>query len=140
MTNTTIYGVDDGSYQAAGKIDGLIGLVDAFYDIMDQQPSFKTIRDMHPSDLTESRLKLAYFLSGWLGGPKLYKQHYGSIHIPSAHRQLAVGAAERDAWLQCMQHAIALQPYADDFKDYLLTQLAVPAERIRNACHVSDRV
>jgi hemoglobin len=30
-----------------------------------------------------------------------------------------------------MQKAIAEQPYTDDFKDYLLTQLRVPAERIR---------
>jgi hemoglobin len=29
-----------------------------------------------------------------------------------------------------MEAAIAAQPYADDFKAYLLTQLRIPAERV----------
>lgn len=132
------YGIDDASYLAAGQLDGLIRLANAFYDTMTSEPAYKTICDMHPSDLSDSRLKLAYFLSGWLGGPKLYKHHFGAINIPSAHRHLAIGSAERDAWLQCMQQAIAQQPYADDFKAYLIAQLAVPAERIRTACYRSN--
>jgi hemoglobin len=81
--------------------------------------------------LAESRRKLSYFLSGWLGGPKLYAEHYGGIRIPLFHKPFPIGDAERDAWLLCMQKAIAEQPYTDDFKDYLLTKLRVPAERIR---------
>lgn len=39
-----------------------------------------------------------------------------------------------DAWMLCMQKAVAEQPYEESFKHYLLAQLAVPAERIRQAC------
>ena len=76
MNDTTLkYGEGDHSYQTAGQIAGITRLVDKFYDNMERFEQAQTIRDMHPDDLTESRKKLAYFLSGWLGGPKLYSQH-----------------------------------------------------------------
>lgn len=125
------YGENDNSYQAAGQLAGLTALVDAFYEQMSQLPEAAKIRAMHPKDLSGSRQKLTYFLSGWLGGPKLYNEHFGSIRIPLFHKPFSIGKPESDAWLLSMQHAIAAQPYADDFKDYLLTQLRVPAERIR---------
>jgi hemoglobin len=31
----------------------------------------------------------------------------------------------------CMQRAIAVQPFSDDFKNYLLAALSIPAERVR---------
>lgn len=127
------YGTGDTSFQAAGGVEGITRLVDDFYHFMDTLPAARTIRDMHPAELTETRRKLTYFLCGWLGGPRLFGQHYGPINIPGVHRPYPIGEAERDAWLLCMQHAIAQQPYADDFKTYLLTQLRVPAERIRLA-------
>lgn len=127
------YGIGDASYRAAGEQAGIARLVDAFYAYMNSLPEAATIRAMHAQDLTEARQKLTYFLCGWLGGPRLFVEHYYPINIPSAHRQFPIGEAERDAWLLCMQHAIAEQPYADAFKDYLLRQLRVPAERIRLA-------
>ena len=125
------YGVGDNSYQAAGALEGLTRLVDQFYDNMDQLAEFAYIRGMHRESLTESRQKLTYFLSGWLGGPRLYASHFGSINIPQAHQHLTVGIERRDGWLACMQLAIADQPYEPAFKTYLIEQLAVPAERIR---------
>jgi len=128
----TPYGTKDSSYQAAGQFEGLIKLVDAFYTFMDELPEAKIVRTMHSPDLTESRDKLARFLSAWTGGPRLYKEKYGAISIPSAHSHLDIGSSERDAWLLCMEKALALQPYEQDFREYLLKQLAVPAERCRN--------
>lgn len=128
------YGTDDASYRAAGGLEGIEKLVHAFYDEMDQLPEAAGIRRMHSDDLTESRKKLAYFLSGWLGGPKLYSEYFGPIAIPRAHSHLNIGEQERDAWMLCMQRALAQQPYAECFKQYLLEQLFVPAERARLAC------
>ncbi|TYK64550.1 group II truncated hemoglobin [Colwellia echini] len=125
------YGVGDNSYKMAGELAGLIKLVDEFYNNMDTFTESKKIRDMHSNDLSESSKKLAYFLSGWLGGPKLYAEHYGSINIPYAHKHLSVGVEESEAWLLCMQKAIDNQPYEKPFKIYLIEQLRVPAERIR---------
>ena len=70
------YGVGDGSYKAAGGLTGLTKLVDSFYGFMESLTEAKKIRAMHPHDLSESRKKLTYFLSGWLGGPKLYSENF----------------------------------------------------------------
>jgi hemoglobin len=118
-------------YQAAGELAGITRLVDEFYLNMDMLPEAETIRNLHPEDLTESRKKLTYFLSGWLGGPKLFQQHYGPISIPGFHKQFPIGCKERDAWLLCMQRALAVQPFSDQLKDYLLAALSIPAERVR---------
>ena len=125
-----LFGTADASYRAAGGIEGIRRLVDDFYRIMDTWEPARTIRQMHREDLTESRDKLACFLSGWLGGPKLFQERYGSISIPMFHASWPIGDAERDAWIGCMAQAIDLQPYAPEFKEYLLRQLRVPAERI----------
>ncbi|MBQ0728109.1 MAG: group II truncated hemoglobin [Thalassolituus sp.] len=128
---TPVYGQGDASYRAAGQEEGIRQLVDAFYDAMCVLPEAATIRAMHQADLAESRDKLTRFLCGWLGGPKLYSAKYGPINIPGAHRHLSIGPAERDAWLACMREGLKSQPYADDFKTYLLTELWKPAERSR---------
>ena len=128
------FGSGDASFRAAGGEDGIRRLVADFYARMDALPEARRIREMHPSDLTRSADKLARFLCGWLGGPKRYQEKYGPISIPGVHRHLPIEAAERDAWLACMGEAIDRQPYSDAFKTYLLEQLGVPAERIRQAC------
>ena len=128
------YGTGDASYQAAGAYEGISKLVNEFYDQMEALPEAQRIRRMHSADLTESRKKLTYFLSGWLGGPKLYREHYQPIVIPKFHQHMPIGEAERDAWMLCMRRAVEKQPFADDFKHYLIEQLYIPAERTRVLC------
>jgi len=127
------YGVGDNSYTMAGGLSGITKLVNEFYNNMDVFSRSKKIRRMHANNLSESRKKLAYFLSGWLGGPKLYAESYGSINIPLAHKHLSVGIEESEAWLFCMQEAIEKQPFEEAFKIYLMAQLRIPAQRIRMA-------
>jgi len=128
------YGEGDASFQAAGGEPGIRRLVEAFYAQMETLPEARGIRAMHPADLSVSIDKLARFLCGWMGGPKRYAEKYGAIRLPSAHEHLDVGEPERDAWLVCMKEALIPQPYEPAFKQYLLEQLAVPAERIRSVC------
>src|SRR3546814_7977859 len=85
------YGVGANSYRAAGELAGLTRLVDDFYSNMDSFPEARVIRDMHPKDIDEIRRKLTYFLCGWLGGPRLYAEHYGGISIPGFHQPLPIG-------------------------------------------------
>jgi len=133
-SNDVEYGVGDCSYKAAGEISGLTLLSESFYHFMDVLPEAKKIRDMHNENLTLSKKKLAYFLSGWLGGPKIYSENFGSINIPTAHKHLSIGYEESEAWILCMQKAVEEQPYEESFKLYLIEQLRVPAERIRQVC------
>lgn len=128
------YGTGDASFQAAGGVAGLRQLVDCFFDRMGNDERFASIYAMHPDDIEVSRDKLARFLCGWLGGPKLYNQKYGAIGIPRVHAHLAISTTERDQWLTCMGESVDEQPYAADFKKYLMEQLFVPAEAVRRRC------
>lgn len=128
------YGVGDASFQAAGGQHGIFTLVNNFFDRMGADPRFETIWRMHPDDKAISRDKLARFLCGWLGGPRLYSEKYGSIGIPRVHAHLPIGEAERDQWLTCMSESIAEQPFAPAFKSYLMEQLFIPAEAVRRRC------
>ncbi|NQD96142.1 group II truncated hemoglobin [Pseudomonas sp. CrR25] len=133
MNEQPVYGVADASYQAAGGLDGLRRLVDDFYRLMDQLPELADLRRLHAVSLESPRDKLTCFLSGWLGGPKLFSEKYGAIAIPSFHAQWPIDERLSELWLSCMAQAIALQPFAADFADYLLAQLRVPAQRIVQA-------
>lgn len=129
--NTTSYGIGDASYQAAGGESGIKQLVDDFYNIMESLPKAQEIRAMHPDDLITTRDKLHLFLCAWMGGENQFTEKYGSINIPAAHKHLSIGIDERDAWLCCMKNALKKQPYAEDFKIYLLEKLSFPAEACR---------
>lgn len=132
------YGTGDASFQAAGGEAGIRQLVDKFYDHMSTDDRFATIYAMHPEDKGVSRDKLARFLCGWLGGPKLYNQKYGAIGIPRVHGHLAIATPERDQWLTCMAESVAEQPFSPDFKKYLMEQLFVPAEAVRRRCEAAQ--
>ena len=125
------YGKGDASYQAAGGKHGIFKLVNEFFDRMGSDERFATIYEMHPDDKDVSRDKLARFLCGWLGGPKLFREKYGSISIPRAHEHLPIGTIERDQWLTCMAETVAEQNFDESFKKYLMEQLWVPAEGVR---------
>lgn len=129
--NTPAFGQADATFQAAGGEAGIRALVDDFYDIMDKNTAYATIRHWHPADLTVSRDKLACFLCGWMGGPRLYQEKYGAISIPGVHAHLQVGTAEMNMWLDCMGEALALQHWSAALCDYLREQLARPADMIR---------
>lgn len=131
------YGTLDSSYKAAGDEIGVRKLVDEFYLQMETLEQGQHIRDMHKDDLNIIKDKLSLFLIGWLGGPRRYGKKYGSISIPMAHQHLRIGNEERDAWLFCMSGALKNQDYDDDFKQYLIEQLAFPAERIRQVSQMA---
>lgn len=126
------YGDGDKSFQTAGGEAGLKQLADDFYIAMQTLPQAAHILGMHDKDLTTSSDKLYRFLCGWLGGPKLYREKYGSIAIPKAHAHLDIGIEERDAWLACMAEALKDKAYPEDFKAYLMEALMFPADRCRN--------
>ncbi|MEM7562574.1 MAG: group II truncated hemoglobin, partial [Pseudomonadota bacterium] len=124
----------DATYIAAGEQTGIRKLVDSFYDLMSSDPKYQVIFDWHPADPEITRDKLALFLCGWMGGPRPFVDKYGPIQIPLVHQHLAVTEVERDLWLDCMWHALCEQDYPETLRKYLIDQLYVPAERIRQAC------
>ncbi len=82
-------------------------LVDRFYDLMDLEPAYLVLRQVHGPTLDEARDKLYWFLSGWLGGPDHYIERFGHPRLRARHMPFAIGIQERDQWLACMGQAMA---------------------------------
>jgi len=98
-TPPTLYDLLGGEPEATHKIREI---VEACYDVMDSDEKAKTIRLMHPEDLTPSREKLFMFLTGWTGGPQLYTERYGHPFLRRRHLPFKIGEEERDQWIYCM--------------------------------------
>lgn len=126
------YRAGDTQFRMAGGVEGITKLANDFYDQMQTLSEARKILHMHPTDLTESREKLARFLCGYMNGPELYEEKYGPIQLSPAHAHLPIGSTEKAAWLLCMEKALAMQPYPEAFKVFMLNRLQTPAERCRN--------
>lgn len=87
-------------------------LVEVFYETMDIAPDARDLRAMHAPDLTETRRVLKLYLAEWLGGPQHYSAERGHPRLRQRHMPVAIGAAERDAWMMCM--STALRTCVDD--------------------------
>ena len=93
-------------YGRIGEDQGVRVLVDRFYDLMDEDPVYFGIRKLHPQDLGESRNKLFWFLSEWMGGPALFAEHVGQPFLRRRHAHFSIGISERDQWMGCMVRAM----------------------------------
>ncbi|MBU3580656.1 group II truncated hemoglobin [Polynucleobacter sp. AP-Capit-er-40B-B4] len=93
-------------YDSIGGIDKIDELVDRFYDLMALEPVFSDLRTMHPQDLSNSREKLKFFLTGWMGGPDIYSPKYGHPMLRARHLPFKIGLKERNQWLACMYKAM----------------------------------
>ena len=93
-------------YQQIGGEAGIQRLVSRFYTLMDELPEARTIRALHPADLSHAKAHLFMFLSGWLGGPQLYAERFGHPRLRQKHQTFPIGEAERDAWMLCMTRAL----------------------------------
>lgn len=119
-------------YERLGGEQVVRELVNRFYDLMATLPQAARIRAMHPQDLTGSREKLYKYLSGWLGGPPLYEAEYGHPRLRARHLPFAIGDAERNAWLLCMEQALAETEMDEPVRNHLLRSFRNVADHMRN--------
>lgn len=125
-----------GPFEQLGGEAGVRALVDRFYDLMELEPDFAGLRALHPPSLDGSRDKLAWFLTGWLGGPSLYVDRFGHPMLRARHLPYAIGIAERDQWITCMGLAMAeIGPaggFTPQMQERLLGSFASTADWMRN--------
>ncbi len=119
-------------YQILGE-QGIRQLVDTFYDVMDSSPQYCQLRAMHAADLSAVRGKLSEYLIGWMGGPPIYAKKYGSICMTTPHKPYKIGATERDAWLACMQDALAATGASEELRTMLQGPLFQVADMVKNS-------
>ena len=123
---------DHTPYQELGGEAPVLALVKSFYDHMDSDAEFTTIRNLHPEDLTGSRENLSDFLSGWLGGPDLFVQKHGHPRLRQRHAPFSIGETERDQWLACMAKAMDDNGVDGELRSFLDTRFAHVADFMRN--------
>lgn len=119
-------------YERIGGEETVRKLVDRFYDLMDQQPDFQGIRELHAKSLKASREKLFMFLSGWLGGPQLYVEKHGHPRLRQRHQPFAIGEAERDQWMSCMLQAMQDLGLEEGLRKELAAAFQKTADFMRN--------
>ena len=119
-------------YELLGGEEKIRELVDRFYDHMDALDEASGVRDMHAKSLRVSRDKLYKFLSGWLGGPGLYESEYGHPRLRRRHMPFAIGSAERDQWLLCMQRAMDDMHIEGKLRAFLDDAFFRTADHMRN--------
>ncbi len=118
-----------------GKDNGIVNirlLVETFYDIMDTDAKAKSLRNMHPADLTSAREKLFMFLTGWTGGPQLYIERYGHPMLRKRHLPFAIDESARNQWMYCIIKAMHQLNYDEDLMKKLANQLYGVADFMRN--------
>jgi hemoglobin len=120
------------AYDLLGGEPALRAIVDRFYDLMELEPGYRTIRALHPADLSGSRDKLFWFLSGWLGGPALYVQRFGHPRLRARHLPYSIGVAERDQWMACMEQALAESGVRESVRNRLVEAFYGTADWMRN--------
>ena len=119
-------------YEWIGGQDRVRALVDRFYDLMDLESGYRELRAAHGSELTAARDKLYLFLSGWLGGPQTYTEHFGHPRLRMRHMPFAIGILERDQWLACMAQAMRETGLDPALRERLETSFFQTADWMRN--------
>lgn len=119
-------------YELLGGDAGVRRLADTFYEVMDELPEAEAIRKMHGENLVDIKQKLYEYLSGWMGGPHHYHKKYGTVCLTKPHKAYAIGPAERDQWLLCMDEALRRIDASDEIKTMLKEPMFGIADAIRN--------
>jgi len=109
-------------------------LVDTFYDIVETEDAGRPLLLLHlrGHGVAHSRIEQFNFLSGFLGGPKLYVERHHHSDVRQMHAHVAIGPAEKDAWLSCMDMAIDRVGIGPEIKAELMRHFSRVAAALVN--------
>ena len=107
-------------------------LVEAFYARMDSLSEAAAIRAMHDDDLGQTKRVLKRYFTEWTGGPALYSAERGHPRLRRRHMHVPIGNSARDAWLLCMEGALAETIADEGARGEILALLVKLADWMRN--------
>lgn len=121
-------------YDLVGGEDGVKNLVQVFYDIVETNPDGHKLHLQHlrGNGVSHSRVEQFNFLSGFLGGPKLYVEKHGHSNVRTMHEHVEITTESKDIWLQCMSMAIDAAGIEVTIKEMLMNNFTAIAERLVN--------
>lgn len=121
-------------YDAVGGAETFNAIVSRFYA---QVAEDEILRQLYPEDdLAGAEERLRMFLEQYWGGPRTYSEQRGHPRLRMRHVPFRISAIERDAWLRCMQTAVASidsQTLDDEHRRELLDYLEMAAHSLVNA-------
>ena len=109
-------------------------LVKHFYDIVETDPDGAPVHRLHLQGMGINHLRQTQFeyLSGFLGGPKLYVERYGHANNRKIHEHVEIGTAEVESWLKCMNKAIHKAGLSTDIEQRLMPIFTHAAKSLKN--------
>lgn len=121
-------------YDAVGGAGTFHAIVARFYQLVAADAN---LRPLYPEDdMTGAEQRLRMFLEQYWGGPRTYSERRGHPRLRMRHVPFRIGPAERDAWLRCMQTAVAdidSATLGDEHRRKLLDYLQTAAHALVNA-------
>lgn len=117
-------------YEEIGGGDGVRTLVNAFYDIIEEDSP--SLRAMLPANTVKTRQKLFEYLSGWLGGPPLYESKRGHPRLRMRHMPFSIGDGEAEEWMRCMRSALDRAGVSGPLRVFLEERFEPLAQHMRN--------
>lgn len=127
--------MNDPYLELGGDRGVVLRLVERFYDIMEQtEPALARLheRDAAGKISRRNRERFGLFLIGWLGGPDDYVRLHGHPRLRLRHAHVPVDAAQRDAWLRCMNAALAELALPEPLLGFQRGRFAEVADFLRN--------
>jgi hemoglobin len=123
--------VSAGFYERVGGEATFRLLVERFYAGVATDP---VLRPLYPEqDLQPAADRLALFLIQYWGGPTTYSDNRGHPRLRMRHAPFVIGAAERDAWLQQMSHALSSLELPEELATELWSYLTMAAGSMVNS-------
>jgi hemoglobin len=116
------------SWDELGGDEVMGELLTGFYRRIDASP----IRRLFPPDLEETRAKQFAFQSLFWGGPDRYTPWRGHPRLRARHLPFPIGVAEAEAWLACMEAAVAESRMPEAVRAPFLTQMRKTAYAMIN--------
>ncbi|MBB1489948.1 MULTISPECIES: cyanoglobin [unclassified Paracoccus (in: a-proteobacteria)] len=96
-------------YDEIGGATALRALVGRFYDLVETDPRGAVMLGQHlrGHGIAHVREEQFAFLSGFLGGPRLFAERHGHMNLRELHDHLPIRPQEAEDWLALMDQAIA---------------------------------
>jgi hemoglobin len=117
-----------GAWEDLGGDAVMEPLLADFYARIDRSP----IRALFPPDLDPVRAKQFAFQSEFWGGPPRYTPWRGHPRLRQRHLPFAIGVAEAEAWLACMEAAVAASAMPPAVRPRFLEQMRKTAYAMIN--------
>lgn len=111
-------------YEAIGGSTAIRQIVESFYPKVMAHPMLAPI---FPEDIRPVVEKQYLFLTQFFGGPSLYSDEYGHPMMRARHMPFPITPARAEAWLECMEQALAETDIEPEVQEVMLKRLSGPA-------------